>query len=75
MNKFLKGRVYTHDTNKASLQFWCSQCDANKVSTDKPETGKFFMLHGHIYQPCVADVVGEYEPILLALCTSCLEGN
>jgi len=63
-------------------EFWCTECDGNKVHSDKPETGKFFSQFGHNWIPqlsraCGAKVPGrvgeDYNQIIFALCTDCLQ--
>lgn len=57
-------------------EFWCTECDSNKVHSDKPETGKFFSQFGHPWIPQVGTKPGrvsdEYTQIVFALCPECL---
>ena len=60
-----------------NIEFWCSDCDANKVHSDKPETGKFFCQFGHVWVPKKGEVQGyvadEYTQVIFALCPLCIK--
>lgn len=51
--------------------FWCSECDEVLVSSEKPETGKFFALNGHVWDK--GEVLGEWPRVCFALCPDCLK--
>jgi len=57
-------------------EFWCAECDGNKVHSDKPETGRFFNQFGHTWIPPQhtrnGRVGDEYVQIIFALCADCL---
>ena len=45
--------------------YWCHVCDANKVHSNKPETGKFYHVFGHAFDD------GNYHSIFFAICPDC----
>lgn len=56
----------THQT------FWCSECDANLVDSEKPETGKFFVHFGHAFNSETKEFDGDYVGVMSAICHKCL---
>jgi|SRR5580704_3910215 hypothetical protein len=61
--------------------FYCHECDSskNKVASDDPTTGSFFIVWGNQFQgkkairPGTTQVMEEYHPIVFAICKQCLD--
>lgn len=54
--------------------FWCNDCDAVQVDSHKPETGKFYLQWGHMYQKLaepIGEFDGDYVGVMFALCPAC----
>lgn len=67
--KFMEKHKYTPLDTRYS--FWCNQCDRNPVDSDKPETGSFFVIFGHIYDRETRQYNGEYTGTMFAVCSDC----
>ena len=56
--------------------FWCTECDHKMVDSDRPETGKFFQVGGHVrkcrFQSHRPDTTEDHEIVIFAICTECL---
>ena len=52
---------------------WCYQCDQNQVDSAVPETGRFFTLAGHIFNPVSREYDGDYCNVLFSVCSQCLD--
>ena len=53
--------------------FWCAECDHNTVDSSLPSSGKFFQVSGHVRKIGPKDKTGDYENVIFALCSECLE--
>jgi hypothetical protein len=53
-------------------QFWCKKCDRVSVDSEKPETGSFFNVFGHMWDRETKEYDGEYVGVMFAVCTGCL---
>ena len=51
--------------------FWCSECDLKKIDSNKPETGSFFLIHGHQWNNASKDYSGDPTNVLFAVCKDC----
>lgn len=73
MNVF---KEFEYDNTNDVLEYYCNACDARLVSPGKPETGKFFRIHGHCMLQWADDPTpdgeGPYVPVKFAICTDCL---
>jgi hypothetical protein len=56
------------------VEFYCKICDSNKVHSDKPESGKFFSVFGHTWDPKTQNVTEDYEQVIFAVCPECIKG-
>lgn len=58
----------------ADTSFWCESCDGNVVKSGQPETGKFFLMSGHVWNGInhPKPVGDDYPMVLFALCNDCL---
>lgn len=52
--------------------FWCTKCDREAVNSNNPDTGKFFIFHGHSYSQKDREYTGNYIGIMIAVCHNCL---
>lgn len=65
-------------------EFWCNICDYNQVDSDKPESGHWFQVGGHVRQKATlkslkgqdksrhdSDDTGDYENVIFAVCMEC----
>jgi len=68
--KFLDSRKHTPRTKQI---FWCNHCDAKQVDSNKPETGRFFVVFGHSWSQSHKEYEGEYTGGMFALCEDCLK--
>jgi hypothetical protein len=50
---------------KSPQVYWCHICDANKVDSERPETGKFYHVFGHEFE------TGDYTSVFFAICPDC----
>lgn len=58
-------------------QFWCDECDAVLVDSNKPDSGKFFMQSGcaiPFTQLGNIKEYGDYAAVVFAICAQCLKG-
>lgn len=65
--------IYKVDFLKGE-KFWCNYCDAHRVDSDKPETGTFYGVFGHISKfdrTKQQQVTEDYEQVVWAVCTEC----
>lgn len=52
--------------------YYCSCCDHNIVDRRKPETGKFYVVHGNTNDRSQGkDWCGEYKSVGFAICHEC----
>ena len=56
-------------------ELWCSVCDRDLVISDKPETGKFFSICGHVYDHNTKSVKEDWPCVIFAICHHCLENE
>ncbi len=58
-----------NETNlfKETVTYWCNICDAKKVTSDNPKTGRFYLQYGHDYK------TGNYVGVFYALCPDCMK--
>ena len=68
MNKFFNAKRHTPQHTQ---KFWCNACDRNTVDSDKPETGNFYVIFGHAWDPVSKDFDGDYGGFMFALCPTC----
>jgi len=79
------------DSDSKPLRYYCQECDSseNIVESGKPETGSFFIQHGHRWHAergyhgkderplfpnhCFAG--GEYEAVVFAICQRCMKAT
>jgi hypothetical protein len=57
-------------------QFWCDECDENRVDSQQPETGKFYSQFGHKYRYDhfrKEGIIEEWTQVIYAICSSCLD--
>ena len=52
-------------------EFWCSECDSVKVDSEKPETGRFFIVFGHAFDQATKEYDGEYTGVMYSVCFNC----
>ncbi len=62
-------KVFTFPEEAEPAEFYCRECDGNKVHSEKPDTGMFFSAFGHIWDGKLRE---EYPMIIFAQCSECL---
>lgn len=70
------GNIITkHDFSGLGLELWCSKCDANKVHSDRPETGHFYLIAGHKWNGVQHSepMSEEHHMVTFAVCCGCLK--
>lgn len=60
---------------KKDTQLWCDLCDANKVHSEKPETGDFLTQEGHICNLETGELSEKYTMVIYAICSDCRKPN
>lgn len=60
-------------TPRTPQSFWCGKCDQKMVDSNRPETGSFFVQHGHAYDNETKEFDGEYVGVMFAICTPCTQ--
>ncbi|OGI17361.1 MAG: hypothetical protein A3J63_01120 [Candidatus Moranbacteria bacterium RIFCSPHIGHO2_02_FULL_40_12b] len=58
-------------SNLKNTEFWCSNCDAKKVHSEKPETGRFYYQFGHLWDVKNQKISEEYTQVIFAFCSNC----
>lgn len=58
-------------TPRTPQRFWCNRCDQQTVDSEKPETGNFYVIFGHVYNLETRDYDGEYNGVMFAICPKC----
>jgi hypothetical protein len=53
--------------------FWCSKCDCEQVNSQDPATGKFFRVHGHVYDFREKKASPDWPCVVFAICSTCLK--
>jgi len=53
------------------MKLWCHVCDAKVIDSEKPESGKFYQVTGHIVDFRKKEVTDEYTTVAFAVCPSC----
>ena len=59
--------IFHELTDTIEEEFWCHDCDFNKVKRNDKKTGKFFQIWGTQH-----GTEGEYHAVRFALCPECL---
>jgi hypothetical protein len=59
-------------TPRAPQVFWCNRCDNQKVDSENPDTGRFFVVFGHVYDDTTEQYDGDYRGVMFAVCKGCL---
>lgn len=56
---------------KEQYRFYCQLCDDNVVNSENKETGSFFVVSGHGWDPKTKAYDGDYNLLMFARCKNC----